>query len=156
MCTWGSFSVPCQVHSSVGAVYPVRPLLSHRYKVTPGGTTTVAAASSLALGSAPAVTTAASSPQGPGCSTGGGRSFAQFRAGRQQERPCCPVSSRPLPVPGGASDLGLSPSALGSRACTARIAFPRRSPLHTEPPPGAAPAAPGPRGLALKPFRELS
>ena len=47
-------------------------------------------------------------------------------AAQWQERPCCPVPSRPLPVPGGAPDPGLCPPApwvlgpalleLGSRA----------------------------------------
>ena len=67
----GELPRPCQVHGSVGGVYPVRPLLSPRYKVTPGGTTTVAMASSTALESAPAVTPRAPSLQGPGCSGGG-------------------------------------------------------------------------------------
>ena len=69
--TWGSCPGPCQVHSSVGVVYPFSPLLSLRHKVTPGGTTTAVAASFPALESAPTVTTTAPSPQGPGCSGGG-------------------------------------------------------------------------------------
>ena len=38
---------------SLGAVYPVRPLLSPRYKMTPEGTTTVVVASSAALSQLP-------------------------------------------------------------------------------------------------------
>ena len=57
--TWGSCPAPCQVHCSVGVVYSVRPLLSLRYKVRSGGTTTVAVASCLVLESAPTVPSAA-------------------------------------------------------------------------------------------------
>ena len=61
----GSCPAFCQVYGSVG-VYPVSPLLSPRYRVTPGGTTTVQAASFAALESAPTVTTTAPSVQGLG------------------------------------------------------------------------------------------
>ena len=88
-----------------GILYPVRPLLRPRYRVTPGGTTTVAAASCPALESAPTVTTAAPNVQGSGCSRVGARS-AQLGATRRQERPGCPLSSRPLPVLGKPQILG--------------------------------------------------
>ena len=77
VCTWGCCSTPCQVHGSVGAVYPVRPLF-------PGSTAPSQAqgdtrrdnpagvASSPALESAPAVTTAAPGPHRLGCSGGRG------------------------------------------------------------------------------------
>ena len=124
MCTWGSCPASCHVHGSVGAVYPVRPLLSPKYKVTPGGGTTVVAASSPALESAPAVTTAAPSPQGPGCSGGRGCRSAQLGAARQQEHPCCPGPSWPPPVSEGSTgSWAVSPSTLGSQACTAGIAL---------------------------------
>ena len=54
----GSFPTPCQVHNSVGDVYPVSPLFPGgpdppRHSVTQRGTTTVVTASSPALGQFP-------------------------------------------------------------------------------------------------------
>ena len=66
-----------------GILYPVRPLLRPRYRVTPGGTTTVAAASCPDLESAPTVTTAAPRAHGTGCSGVGARS-AQLWAWLQE------------------------------------------------------------------------
>ena len=62
-----------------GILYAVRPLLRPRYRVTPGRTTTVAAASCPALESPATLTTPAPSAQGSGCSGFGARS-AQVRA----------------------------------------------------------------------------
>ena len=150
MCTWGSCPAPCQVQGSVQAVYPVKLLFSPRYKVTAGGTTRVAAASSPSLESAPTVTTTAPSPQGPGWSGGRGHRSAQLGAAWQQERPCCPVSSRPLPVPGGVPDPGLCPRCPGLWVCTAGITFPGPHSGHH------LSCSRGPTGRGVQPFRELS
>ena len=68
--------------------------------MTPGGTTPLAAASSPALESVPAVTTAAPSPQGPGCSRERRGADLHSWGCPGQECPCCLVPS--LPPPGGA------------------------------------------------------
>ena len=73
---WGCCLTSCQVQGPVGgAVYPIGPcsvVAPVRHRVTPGGTTPLAAPSSPALESAPAVTKAAPSPHLPGCSSGVG------------------------------------------------------------------------------------
>ena len=148
----------CQVHGSVGVVYPVRPLLSPRYKLTPGGGTTVTGASSPALESAPAVTPTAPSPQGPGCSRGGGCCPAQLGATQWQERLHCPMSSQPPPVPGERQILGCvpqSPSFLHrwNRASGPHTSF-RAEPL-LQPLRAAPGSCSGVQPCALQPFREL-
>ena len=152
----GSCSAPCLVQGSVGAVYPVRPLLSLRYKVTPGGTT-VAAASCPALASTPAVTIAAPSPQEPGCSGGEGAYL------HSSGRPVAGVSLVSWALlasacPGGALDLGLCPPApwaVGpmlleshSRGCAACSGQSRR-------PSSRQSCSLGPGRHTLQPFMEL-
>ena len=112
----GNCPAPCHVYGSVGAVYPVRPLLpdgllSPRPKVTPEGTTTVTAASSPALESAPAVTTAVSQSAGAWMFRGQVALLCTARGRPRQECPCCPVSSLPPPVLWGPPDPGLCPLA---------------------------------------------
>ena len=88
---------------------------------------TLAVASSPALESGPAVTTAAPSPQGPGCSGSGGRHSAQLGSpgGRSILTILCPhglhLSRREHRI------LGCVPGALGSRACAAGIMLWARS-----------------------------
>ena len=138
----------------MGAAYPVRPLL-------PGGPApsqaqgdtrrnTTGGASSPALESAPAVTPAAPSPLGPGCSRGGCadlRSSGAPGAGGSSPSWALPASA----CPGGAQDRGLCPPAPWAPApqpppcgAAARAA------------PGAPPGAPalyplGPRGAGRPP-----
>ena len=76
---------------------------------------------------------------GPGCSRGGPADLLSSR----QERPCCPVSSWPLSVPGGGRILGCVPGALYSRACTVGFTLQPRSRLSVEPPPEPLRGAPG-------------
>ena len=159
----GAALPPARCTGSVGAIYPVRPLVpggptSTRQRVTPGGTT-LAVASSPAVESAPAVTTTALSLQRPGCSPGGVRRSAQLGPALRQELPRCPVSSLPPPVPGGGERriLGCVPRALGSGACAAGImllgpGLPKaagHSPLHPEPPPELLPRPRRPCAPAL-------
>ena len=120
-----------------------------------GGTTTVAADSSPALESAPAVTTAAPSPQVPGCTRGGGlicTAWGRWAAGASLLS-CVFLASA---CPGGSAGFwAVSPSALCSRACAAGIALPAAQPPLCR----AAPESPalllGPPRCALQPFREL-
>ena len=107
---------------SVGALYPVRLLFPGGptfpgCTVTQGGTTPLAAASCPALESAPPVTTIAPSPQGPGCSGGGGHRSAQLGGHRWQDHPRCPVPSPLPPVLGGGGRwiLGYVPRCPGLR-----------------------------------------
>ena len=99
----------------------------------PGGTTTVAAASSPALESARGVTTAAPSPQGPGCS-GGGALICSAQAAQRQECPRHPLHCWLVPVPRGVPDPGLCPPA--PRA--PRPALLESLPRAAEPPPRGA------------------
>ena len=58
--------------------------------------------------------------RGQGCGS------AQVEAALRQECPCCPVSSRPLPVLWGAPVLGLCPQRSGLQGlhhCTPRVPF---------------------------------
>ena len=89
----------------------------------PGGTTTVVLARSLALESAPTVTTTAPSPQRPGsrCSSGRGTDVLSLGLPSGMSIPAvlCPPG---LHLSMGESQiLGCVPSALGSWACTAGI-----------------------------------
>ena len=97
----------------------------------------MAAASSAALESAPAVTTAAPSLQGPGCSGGGGADLQSWgpSGGRSVFAALCPSS---LFLPRGERPiLGCVPSALCSRACAVGIALSAAQP----PPQGASDGA---------------
>ena len=89
-----------------------------RYKVTPGGTT-VAAAGSPALESAPAVATSAPSLQGPGCSGGRAVDLHNLDPPGQEHPPLLGLWA--LPVPGGSRVLGCAPSTLGAGTCAAGI-----------------------------------
>ena len=113
---------PCDVHGSLGAVYPVKPLFSLRYKVTPEGTTTVAVAISPILESAPAVTTTGPSPQGPASSGGGGGApFCTAQGRLAAGASGCPGPSQPPPVLGESQISGCVPQRPGSGAWTAGI-----------------------------------
>ena len=79
------------------------------------------AASSPALESAPAVTTTAPSPQGPGCSRVGGRRSAQLWGHPVAGASCVLPGSA---YPGGSTgSWAVPPDALGSLACAAGIAL---------------------------------
>ena len=93
-----------------------------RHRVTPGGTATVVAASSPALESAPAVTTAAPSRQGPGCSGVGSANLHSLGppSGRSVLAVLCPPG---LCLSWGSGrSCAVSPSTLGSQASSAGIA----------------------------------
>ena len=79
------------------------------------------------------------------------RRSALLRATWGQERPRCPVPSRPLPVPGGVPDPGLCTPAPCAPELVLLDRLPGRSPLCAEPPSSCS----GPAGCALQPFREL-
>ena len=101
----------------------------------------MAAPSSPALESAPAVTTAVSQSTGAWMLRGWGAPMCTARGAQRQERPCCPVSYRLLPVLGKCWILALFLGALGSGDCTAGIALPGpRSTLHSEPLPEPPPS----------------
>ena len=102
----------------------------------PGGTTPVAAASSGALDSAPAVT-----PELSVCRAWRLRGGAADLLSSGQERPCCPGPSRPLPVPGEAGSWAVSrrPVLRGLRCW---IRAPGRAAPSAEPPPEPLRAAP--------------
>ena len=107
-----------------------------RHKVTHGGTTTVAVASSPALESAPAVSTAVSQSTVAWMVRGWGVLICTVQgcpAAGASLLPCIfPASA----FPGGtARSWAVSPVALGSRACAARIALGPHSPLCMELPP---------------------
>ena len=128
----------------------------------------MAAATSGALDSAPAVTTELSV-----CRAWRLRSRAADLLSSGQEHPCCPGPSWPLPVPGGGRILGCAPGPLCSWAALLESRSRPGSPLSVEPLPkllGAAlgpcrplQAEPQPKPLqagpesrrALQPFREL-
>ena len=100
----------------------------------------------------PAVTTAAPSPPGPEYSGCGGRQSTPFRAAWRQERPRCPGPFPPLPVLGGAWNLGLCPPGPWRRSLHPW----NRTPRAPEPPPEPPPELLlGPAGHELQPFREL-
>ena len=109
MCTWGSCPAPCQVHGSVGAVFPVRSLFPGdlAQSQAQGDTGRINKTGSGQLSSpgvSYTVTPTAPSPPWPGCSL---QSSAKLGAAQRQEHPRCPVSSRPPPVPRGAQNPGL-------------------------------------------------
>ena len=148
----GSCPSPCQVQGSMGVAYPLRPLLSSRYKVTPGGTTTVAVAGCPALESAPTVTTTALSMQGPGRWEGGAPICAAWGlpvAGASLLS-CALLAST---FPEGAPDPGLCPPApwapgpapLKSRSWGPAAPSPqsRRRSSHRAAPGAAQPPPPG-------------
>ena len=156
---------------SVGAVFPVRPLFPggpapsqaqgdiRRNKHTGGGQL-----------SSPRVRSSSNSHSSQSAGAwmlrGGGANLHSLGVPRRQERPRCPLSSRPPPVPGGVQDPGLcTPCALGSGFCAAGIALPGLPPLEPIPhscsrgPPPAAPAlyhAWPPGCAALYPGRTFS
>ena len=138
----GELPRPCQVHGSVGAVDPVRPLLPWRPAPSQArgdtGTTPLAAASSPALESAPRVTPGSQSA-GAWMLGGRGRRSAQLRAARASA------------CPGGAQDPGCVPRALGSGACATGIA-PGPQPPPAEPPPEPPPSCSWAPPGALQPF----
>ena len=114
MCSWESCPAPCQVHGSVGAVYPVSPLFPGapfhpRHRVTPGGTTILVVARSSALESAPTVTTAVSQSALAWMLPGEGGDDLHSWGTPRQECPRCPGPSRPSPVLGGVQDPGMYP-----------------------------------------------
>ena len=119
----------------------------------------MAVASSPALESVPAVTTAALSPQGPGCSRGGvGGGFAQL--GATICRNVLTVLGPPglLLSQGEHWILGCVPQRPGLQGlhCWNHALAPH-SPLCVEPLPEPPPELlPGPAVCALQPFRELS
>ena len=158
MCTWGSCPTPCQVHGSVGAVYPIRPLFpgSPSPSQAQGDTrrtTILVAASSPSLESAPTVTTAALSPHWPGCSGGRGH-CSQLGGTWRQENPLCPVPSPPPPVPRGVQDHGLCSRCPGLQGLRCWNPAPGpRSLLRAEP---RSELLLRPRWEPLQPFTELS
>ena len=141
MCTWGRCPTPCQVHGSVGAVYPVRSLFpggpappqaqgdTRRDNNTGLGQLSSSGVSSRSNYRSLPVRTGLDAPGGRGMP--GGWSLL-----------ACPVPS-PLPsVPSKRRILGCVPWRPGIRACAAGIVLPRpwlpkaagRSPPCPEPP----------------------
>ena len=86
-------------------------LLSPRYKVTPGGTTSLAAASSAALESAPAVTTRVSQSAGAWMLRGWGVLLCTAWGTQLAETSLLPCVLPASACSGGVLDLGLCPLA---------------------------------------------
>ena len=122
MCTCGSCPAPCQVHTQWSSLSCEAPV----YSQVQGDTrrTTVVVSRSPTLVSAPAISTAASRLQGPGCSMGRGAPICTAQghlvAGAFSLFCVFPASAFPGVTAGS---WGVSPSTQGSGACSTGIAL---------------------------------